>query len=338
MKRLLHWWCVLNVAQIWGMTTSPTIATLLKAFPTYVPLQQRLVVVDLDNTLVEGASTLRRQDPRGERAFLQDITDSYCKLYGITLDTGKLESLIAREAEYRPVEGEKTKNVFVLLKELEVPVVALTARSWGTVELLGGVVDWTKKQIKDIGIDFGTTFNKVPSRELRGTVRRSWLGTNFEDPVRCFCDQSFIFAGKDSKGSALLMWLNYIAALLNWQPSGILFIDDRVENVLDVMDALSTRGIFCAGIYYTHPDAQTVPPLDRPRSLAQVLYLLHHKKWLSEKTMDQLIFDKKTLEFFPCQAKKPRVPMSAKKAIWKHQGYLPLVSSTAQKGLKRYGI
>jgi phosphoglycolate phosphatase-like HAD superfamily hydrolase len=63
-----------------------------------------------------------------------------------------------------------------------------------------------------------------------------------------------LFTNGSSKGKALLIFLDKI----NYQPYSVLMVDDKASNLIDVENALSSRGIPFVGLRYSHNDGKKV--------------------------------------------------------------------------------
>lgn len=128
--------------------------------------------------------------------------------------------------------------------------------------------------LQRLGIDFSkvnipdTTFNQLP--EKNGTYPMLYKGilcTNYQ-----------------SKGIVLGVFLDY----MHWKPSKVIFFDDSLKRVKQVVDEMCKRGIPCIG--YEYKGSEYVPgELDKDVATLQIKYLLEHEQWLSDAQARELL-------------------------------------------------
>lgn len=191
----------------------------------YIIQQNALFLFDIDDTLITNPFSLGRPAwrnwakinlPKGGKEFvLYDALTLY----------------IAKNAPYQPVEST-TAQLISDLQQQGFPVFAFTARGrseWYTSNIKG-VDDFTHQQLNNVGIDFAESF--IPS-ELQ------------------FLEQAYfykgiIFAQHIPKGDLL----KHLFKDLNYQPSCIIFIDDKLDQVKSVEAAAKESEIPFFGFWY----------------------------------------------------------------------------------------
>jgi phosphoglycolate phosphatase-like HAD superfamily hydrolase len=182
-----------------------------------------LVIFDVDNTLAHPKGRIgsdewfvflvqeQMQQGKTLQEALQIVLPIYCEVqYGI---------------ELHPVDPIAPALIEELQRE-GVYVMALTARSLPLMQR-------TIEQLAAIGIDFA----------------HNHLG----DPVivrqlvdRYIYKRGILFSGQNNKGLALLDFLAYC----NLRPKKIIFVDDKLSNLVAVMDAVATIDVPFVGIRY----------------------------------------------------------------------------------------
>ncbi len=187
------------------------------------------VVCDLDNTLIEPAHHSEWGSDQWFSAHLNRLVSK-----GHTFEQA-LEIVLPfyyeiQHHDYfsvKPVEAV-TLSVLSEAKQRASRVVGLTARS-------RPLVDVTVKLLADAGIDFS---------QHNGCERFEF------DHARAVYTHGIYFCGSFDKGSALLHLCEH---LQEW-PDEVVFIDDRLEHLHKVQEALATKNIVCHALHYIHLD------------------------------------------------------------------------------------
>lgn len=120
-----------------------------------------------------------------------------------------------------------------LLKQLDLPHIymyALTARSFE-------IIPRTVKQIKNMKITFKP--HVYAPKKLYLSIKKP-----------AYYYKGILFAGRNNKGELLLLFLK----TLGITPDRIIFIDDKMHNILDVERALQKTNIEFVGVRYSRCD------------------------------------------------------------------------------------
>lgn len=184
-----------------------------------------LCLFDIDDTLIDppislGSSTWRNW----VKAKLTGYTTDFTLYDALTLH-------IAKMVPYKTVEP----HTALLISDLQangIPVFAFTARGrtqWYTTDL-EGIDRFTYDQLKNVGIDFTKT--TVPA-ELQAI-----------NPDYFY--NGIIFAQHIKKGDLLQYLLND----LNYSPSKVIFVDDKLDQVKSVEATLKEMGVPFIGFWY----------------------------------------------------------------------------------------
>ena len=186
-----------------------------------------LVIFDIDNTLA-----------RPEKELSSD--EWFCHLVNAKMAEG--HDYITSIYYALPVTYYALFNVSLeptepdaatLLKNLiarAIPIMALSTRSLFVSER-------TFKQLEDIDIHFLISF--ISQEELVLPM-----------PHPCFYKNSILFGGNNDKGEALIAFFHW----MNYYPTKVVFIDDKLKYLLSVEKALKHYNIEFIGIRYSGCD------------------------------------------------------------------------------------
>jgi phosphoserine phosphatase len=186
-----------------------------------------MVIFDLDNTLVHPQSEV------GSAQWFDYMLQQKVRM-GLSVEDALQELLplsfkVQNHVDLLPVEND-TLHVLDKLRKKGIVTVALTARS-------DTLVTRTIYQLQKIGINFNAKneFN----RELTLDYPRPVLLKN-----------GIIFCANNDKGSVLFS----ILTLVNYHPKKIIFVDDKLEHLLEVEKACLRNAVNFIGIRYSKLD------------------------------------------------------------------------------------
>lgn len=190
--------------------------------------ENSLFLFDIDDTLIDCPFSL------GNPAWRKWVKSSLPENAEFSLYDA-LTLYIAKNAPYKAVEPT-TAEVIADLQNQDLVVFAFTARGrseWNTTTL-EGVDRFTHEQLNYAGIDFKKT--PVPN-ELASI-----------DPD--YFHEGIIFACHIPKGELL----THLFSDLNFTPSVIIFVDDKLDQVKSVEAAVKEMGIPFIGFWYRHSE------------------------------------------------------------------------------------
>ncbi len=145
--------------------------------------------------------------------------------------TADLYHKIQHHVGFKAVE-ECTPHMISELQKQGITIIALTMRSIA-------LADRTIKQLHHLGIDF-----------IHSAPHKSHIDLPTHVPT--LYKEGVIFANCKSKSKALLAFFNHI----NFWPTKIIFIDDKLKNLEDVEQAVTELGIQFLGIRYGRTDGK----------------------------------------------------------------------------------
>lgn len=207
---------------------SPDIAIIKEYIQPEDMHSKTLVIFDIDNTLAEPLDEL------GSDQWFYAVLNQYISA-GYSEDEA-LELIlpvyfkIAETIKLHPVQ-EITPDIVKKIQTADVTELALTSRS---LEL----VPRTVEQLTQIGIDF--SHNPI--------FGEPELGLSLEEPA--LYSHGIIFAGNNNKGDLLVHFFD----LVDYTPTKVICIDDKISNIHDVQQAIIKRGIQFIGIRYNRLD------------------------------------------------------------------------------------
>ncbi len=192
---------------------------------SYITQKNTLVLFDIDDTLITNSNSLGSPQWRAwVKNKLADHKAEFAVYDALTL-------YIAKNIPYKPVESS-TATMIADLQSNDIPVFAFTARGrtqWYTTNIVG--VDYfTDLQLKHVGIDFKNTSIPRDLQQLEPT----------------YFYEGIIFAEHIQKGDLL----KHLFKDLNYHPSLVIFIDDKLEQVKSVESALQEMGLPFIGFWY----------------------------------------------------------------------------------------
>jgi hypothetical protein len=197
----------------------------------YIVQQEDLVLFDIDDTLITNPISLGSPP---WRAWVKSKIPPYN--LGFTLYDA-LTLFIAKNTSYRTVETS-TVQLISDLQANGIPVFAFTARGrsqWYTTDI-EGVDQLTHEQLNRVGIDFSRTVIPIELEDLEPT----------------YFYKGIIFAQHIKKGDLL----KHLFKDLNFHPSCIIFVDDKLDQVQSVETAAQEAGIPFMGFWYRGAEFQ----------------------------------------------------------------------------------
>lgn len=194
-------------------------------------IDDALILIDIDDTLIENPFTLGTPPWRNwVKSRLADYKTSFVLYDALTLK-------IAQKVPYKTMEPTTTQLIADLQNE-DHAVFAFTARGrtqWYTTDI-EGVDIFTHEQLKGVGIDFKKT--NVPA------------GLQALEPTYFY--DGIIFAQHIKKGDLL----KHLFKDLNYKPSVIIFVDDKLDQVKSVEAVVEKAGIPFIGFWYKRSEQE----------------------------------------------------------------------------------
>lgn len=254
---------VFPVPEALSATESPSWKTITKINQVKSVLRQAdaktLVVFDVDYVIITPKDLLGRPKAKSIR---QPIFKEYIGKYG-KYRVQDIWALYMIQGERELVEPE-IRDILFELKKSKIPTIALTAI--GT-KAFGPVQDPMRQRLKDLnnqGISFA-----------RGkTLERLYWG----DDSGFY--QGIVFSGSQSKGEALK---HYIQHIHKSKIKRVVFIDDNLKHVKNVLDMCAQLGLECYAFHYVADTFENDPPLDPDLARFQIKMLDQNKQWISDK-------------------------------------------------------
>lgn len=197
-----------------------------------------------------------------------------------------IKALMAKnytEAEWEELYSKvlvqyKVELVNPLLKEAidnlqarNIKVIALTNGHTGKFGDIDDREDLRIQKLKELEIDFSISFPNL--KQIKLDRKNHSLDDNiiFKDGI--------IFTSRQKKGEILNIFLDH----LGFYPKKIIFIDNKIKNLLTVEEFCAKASIEYKGIQYIETINREKKPVDLGRVKFQFQYLKDHKIWLSDE-------------------------------------------------------
>jgi hypothetical protein len=224
--------------------------------------ENALVVFDIDYTLIVPLDRVLASC--GEKYWQQFIK----KLRTLGEEGEQLGSVISLQSEVVLVNREAL-CLLDLLKSRKIKIVALSAMPAGRFGVISNAEQWRVDQLCALGIDFSWAFPEIDSLTLDGFDETK--------PLPVF-KRGVIASSRYPKGKVLVAFLRNI----DWKPSTVVFVDDRMEYIESVEQELEKEGIRHISIHYTEAIDQPCE-LDQQLADVQFNHLMQQGRWLSDE-------------------------------------------------------
>jgi hypothetical protein len=224
---------------------------------------QALVVFDVDATLIQPRDRIRWK-------CCQDYRRKAFEKFPVSKEElDRVMSLIDLRAKFFLLEP-MTHHLIEKLEKKNIRTIALTAMNPGKSGLIPDKEEWRFESLHNLGIDFERSFpglNRINFEEFEGK----------EGVVPSF-RHGIISSSAHPKGEVLCSFLKQI----NWKPSVIIFVDDKIEQVDSVEKELNNLNIPHIAFHYTFVEDHPIQ-LDEKVASFQVDHLFKYNEWLGEE-------------------------------------------------------
>jgi len=234
-----------------------------------------LAVFDVDDVLIEQEDALLQPQ---NSMLIQSIFQKYLA----PLDQ-KTQDRLVSTVFLQSKRGLIEPSILTLLQSLQknqVSTIALTATRIGRIGDLYSIQDWRITDLAGLGIRFDQSFSNFPYFILDSIQS--------QDPSPVF-KSGILFSAFYEKGAVLKAFLQKVS----FHPKRVVFIDDRIENVLSVskeMKKLGVQEVYC--LHYLGASRKVVDPLIVDM---QVSHLVEHGQWLSDEMCREKLYQKNHL-------------------------------------------
>lgn len=189
-------------------------------------------VFDLDNTVFESTRELGSHQwfvNLCEHAF-KVITD---KVQAINVAL-ELYHLVQHHTQVQPVQ-ENTVKIIKLLQDINIPVIALTARG-------SEIITPTLRQLNHIGIDFSRNWEIFNNR----TIELSNDAVVFH--------QGIIFCSGRNKGKSFDDFFTHLSKYEKCFPEHVVMAEDTLKHLISVEETVKSHGASFTGLRYNNLD------------------------------------------------------------------------------------
>jgi hypothetical protein len=196
--------------------------------------QHTLVLFDVDSTLTIPSDPYLRRQAIGDHkgiydALIKQLTANQLRIFSHVLVVQSLSQLL----------DLNWPTIIQKLQNTGAKTLAMTAAKMGDLGTLPSFPVWRYEALKRLGIDFSNTFKD-------SIVFKHLSDFGGEHPGM---EQGIIYCGHQLQKGVLL---KDILIALQWQPQRIILIDDKMENVRSLSEALQKDfpHIHFIGIHY----------------------------------------------------------------------------------------
>lgn len=222
-----------------------------------------LVIFDVGEVLLQATSSFfhPKNKPYKERgrAYLKNILgqEEYEKIWSLSF-----------LQEWRELVDHQAPMVIKKIQESGAKVMALSAMRTGTFGLIESMESWRLSRLADVGIDFSLTAPVTDSFVIADAIRDGFAPI-FRDGI--------LFTYVHAKGEALDLFLKKI----HWQPSIIIFVDDKVHYLTSVQEMAASAKIPFMGFHYMVSHERPFI-FDEQLFNFQLNHLIDHKEWVHD--------------------------------------------------------
>lgn len=240
-----------------------------------------LVMFDVDDTLLEPKDLILRtgyfrQKEKLIKSYIQNPevvpSNKYPKHF--------LHSTVLTTTDYILVDP----NIVPIIHNLQskgIPTIAFTLMGSWQLGIIPSLTDFRYAQLKKLDLDFSQAFSSDEFPKIRNLKNGD---------LHCCFTGGVLYSNELPKGPILVTFLE----ALNWKPTKVIFLDDKMDYLESVEEALKDTGIEFIGLYYTASKNKS-EKLDEKLADFQFRILAENGVWLT---------DEKAREFFRAPAGK----------------------------------
>lgn len=234
-----------------------------------------LALFDVDLTLIiPDDAILRPCGQRLMRILVREILDNPAFVPFGKYTDDYLHAQVLLQSKTSLVDPQ-FQPLIKALQNKKIPAIALTAAPTGKVGSIESMADWRIAELKQFGIDFSSAF---PDVHLLEFPKRA--GKEFPPAYKA----GVLFSSHHPKGDVLRQFL----AAIQWIPSKVVFIDDRLDYLQSTESAMQVLGIPFTGFHYTAAERLHCP-CDEEVAEFQFEYLAENGRWLSDDEARSLL-------------------------------------------------
>ena len=237
--------------------------------------QNSLVLFDVDGTLIESKDLI----------FRSSAIERSLQCYNEIFENPDVAPPGKHEKEYflgqilsqigYEVVNPKIVTLIESLQRQNIKTIAFTRLDTGPCGPIQALEDWRIEHLRKLGMDFKPAFPDL--QEIR------WDHLTLKGKVPLY-KEGVLYANKQGKGAILLAFLE----AAKWMPSQVFFIDDRLEYLESVEEALKGTGVDFVGFHYT--EATDRPCIiDEQLVKFQMIHLAKTGRWLSDDEARKVI-------------------------------------------------
>lgn len=240
--------------------------------------QQSLVLFDVDETLLLPKDLILNSNAREIwKLYAKETLENPEIVPPGKYDDKYFFGQVLSRIEYEVVDP-KIVEIIRSLQSRNIKTIAFTKMPVGSVGVIPSMEDWRIEHLKKHQFDFSEAFPQF--QEIKINVLSTGIPSLFKKGMLC--------ANKQDKGPVFAAFLGAI----QWRPSQVVFIDNRLEHLKTMEIALEGTGIKFIGFYYRDVD-------NRPRIVNehlakfQLMHLAKTGEWLSDQEASAILSESK---------------------------------------------
>ena len=237
--------------------------------------QQSLVLFDVDETLLIPKDLIL--NPYAREAWNQYAKETIENPE--IVPPGKYDDeyffgQVLAKIEYEVVDP-KVAEIIRSLQRRNIKTIAFTRMPVGSLGVIPSMEDWRIEHLKKHQFDFSPAFPQFP--EIKINVLSTGISSLFKQGMLC--------ANKQDKGPVFTAFLDAI----QWKPSQVVFIDNRLDYLKSVEIALEGTGIEFIGFHYR--DVENRPRIvNEHLAKFQLMHLAKTGEWLGDQEASAILW------------------------------------------------
>ncbi len=230
--------------------------------------QQSLVLFDVDETLLVPKDLILNRNVREIfNKYARETVENPEIVPPGKYDDKYFLGQVLSKIEYEVVDL-KILEIIRFLQSRNIKTIAFTKMPVGPLGIIPSMEDWRIAHLKKHHFDFSAAFPQL--QEMRINVLSTGIPSLFKKGMLC--------ANNQDKGPVFIAFLEAI----QWRPSKVIFIDNRLDYLKSVETALEVTGIEFVGFHYK--EVENRPHIVNEHiAKFQLLHLAQTGEWLSDQ-------------------------------------------------------
>lgn len=237
------------IAEIIAMDNMQNVKDKFEELANQQSAEHILGVFDIDMVLTQPSNpAMQLPNMRKNKAFVKKLLSSLN-----TEEKNILLNLITKSSPSMLIEND-TPKILKALSQQNIKLLALTASLTGALGDIKSVEIWRYNSLKSLGIDFEASFSQYNELFFSELSNKYGRAPAFYKGILCSNGEG----NQINKGDVLLAFLHKV----NYMPKTIIFVDDKLENLQDMEQALAKHAAKISYIGIQYKGAENYPSND----------------------------------------------------------------------------